>query len=39
MILVDVAYKTSKFHALRVSVLLRVRLFIDLRDRVFVDRF
>lgn len=35
MILVDVAYKTSKFHALRVRVLLRVRLFTDLRDRVF----
>lgn len=35
MILVDVAYRMSKFHALRVSVLLQVRLFIDLRDRVF----
>lgn len=35
MILEDVAYRTSKFHALRVSVLLRVRLFIDLQDRVF----
>lgn len=35
MILAGVAYRTSKFHALRVSVLLQVRLFIDLQDRVF----
>jgi len=35
MILVDVAYRTSKFHALRVSVLLQVRCGIEF----FVDRF